>query len=367
MQSYIQKLGLALLLANTGIFTAFAMERFTTWLRSMSKSAAEQRAERQREQNDLTDLRFASFEGDVDTVKKLMSQGVDASKPNEFGQTPLQFAYNQRLLNAIREGTAETLAQVLQEGGYQLEARSSMDKTPLQEAASLGKGTMVKMLLDNGAKTETPNTYGATALHFAANFNPEKDYRGEWNDLDPMDVLLSAGADVDATTQRSGFIEGGRTPLFNALDGGYIPHIQKLIEAGADVNAARDDGKTALQYPIIQEKPDRFNALIFTVTPKEIQHIFPSIRVFAQRKHTGQSKDVGRLIIQELFKQLVTGKVARAKLYNPQITEQQLEAGIKLLRQSFNRVWNKTLGLQKGVKEEAKDVGLADVQESDAR
>ncbi|KAG8665143.1 uncharacterized protein FPOAC1_013121 [Fusarium poae] len=60
-----------------------------------------------------------------------------------------------------------------------------------------------------------------------------------------VERLLEAGADVNTAAAES----GGRTALQAASEGGYILVVERLLEAGADVNAAaaRSGGRTALQ------------------------------------------------------------------------------------------------------------------------
>ena len=71
---------------------------------------------------------------------------------------------------------------------------------------------------------------GTTALHWAV-YN---------DDADMVDRLVKAGADVNARN------DYGATPLSQAAVVGNVRVIRRLLSAGADVEAANADGQTAL-------------------------------------------------------------------------------------------------------------------------
>jgi ankyrin repeat protein len=53
-----------------------------------------------------------------------------------------------------------------------------------------------------------------------------------------VQALLQGGADVDKAR------DNGATPLYIASQNGHVPVVQALLQGGADVNKARDDGVT---------------------------------------------------------------------------------------------------------------------------
>ncbi|MCJ1360834.1 MAG: hypothetical protein MMC33_010843, partial [Icmadophila ericetorum] len=78
------------------------------------------------------------------------------------------------------------------------------------------------------------NHDGRTGLQVAA----------EGGHIEMVEKLLAAGADVNAAAGRY----GGRTALQAAAEGGHIEVVEKLLAAGADVNAAAGyEGRTGLQ------------------------------------------------------------------------------------------------------------------------
>ena len=84
-----------------------------------------------------------------------------------------------------------------------------------------------------GADLNARDMWGETPLHYAA-------MNGY---VDSINVLLEAGADVDA---REGFI--GNTPLHNAASCGHEEICKTLIRAGADLNARNKYGETPYGY-----------------------------------------------------------------------------------------------------------------------
>lgn len=64
--------------------------------------------------------------------------------------------------------------------------------------------------------------------------------------LEGIDALLSAGANIDLRDRKS-----GRTPLFHAMDNNHTLVAQTLVKAGALVTVANFAGQTTL--PIMVE------------------------------------------------------------------------------------------------------------------
>ncbi len=66
----------------------------------------------------------------------------------------------------------------------------------------------------------------------------------ENGDLTEVEKLLEAGADVNKQNN------DGETALFFAAEHGYVEIAEKLIEEGADVNVQNNNGGTTLMYAI---------------------------------------------------------------------------------------------------------------------
>lgn len=111
--------------------------------------------------------------------------------------------------------------------------------TALILAADAGDAELVDLLLDHDAdpnRTETggerPGDLQRSPLGSAARSG----------DLGTVERLLAAGADVDAAPSGDG------TPLMNASRYGYVPLVRRLLDAGADPDAViRGDGTPLIE------------------------------------------------------------------------------------------------------------------------
>lgn len=144
-----------------------------------------------------TALRIAVVLKDIESMRSLISAGVDVNEREEvFGTTPL--------LVAVTEG----------------------------ERANESTHEQVQVLLNAGAvaSLEVKNEEGQTALYVAAGSNK----------VETVNALLQAGADVNATNN------WGTTPLMKASSFGFDGCVAALIDAGADVSARNSFGETAI-------------------------------------------------------------------------------------------------------------------------
>ena len=113
-------------------------------------------------------------------------------------------------------------------------------------AVRAGDATALRTLLDAGQmKVDAPEPDGTTALHWAAHRD----------DLVAVDLLISAGADVNATN------DYGVTPLFLACTNVSAEVVARLLNAGAD-SEARTEGETALMTAVRTGSIDAVKLLI---------------------------------------------------------------------------------------------------------
>ena len=236
-----------------------------------------------------TDVADAAKRGDRAAVRTSLARKADVNAAHVDGSTALHWA--------VERDDAE-MADMLIRGGARITARTREGVTPLQLAATNGSAAMIDRLLKAGAKPNEPLTQARdTALMMAArtgatgairllveagaDVNAKETWGGTtalmWavseGHLEAARLLIAAGADVSA---RSNFVAAangrgfeGRTPLTNASDAkptefasgwltplmlaareGHIELSRLLVGAGADVNAAAGDGKTALALAI---------------------------------------------------------------------------------------------------------------------
>jgi len=158
--------------------------------------------------------------GRQDEVRKILSDGLNEAQRNE-------------LLNlAARHGQVEVMG-VLVEAGASPTATDKRGRTPLMAAVQSHKPEAIRFLIDNGADVNARDQLQGTALVRAA---------GSFGDLDSVQVLLSAGAEVNVQDKN------GMTPLMWAARWGDAPRVEALVEAGAKVAVRDNNGKSALDW-----------------------------------------------------------------------------------------------------------------------
>ncbi|MBM4190066.1 MAG: ankyrin repeat domain-containing protein [Betaproteobacteria bacterium] len=139
------------------------------------------------------------------------------------------------LFSAALSGDLEALRTALADPSAVSATEPESGDTALHVAARAGHLDGVDVLLKAGAAVDAKNGLGWTAL-FCAAYNHESDcgYPAI------IQRLIDAGADVNAR------IAFGLTPLMLAAGGGEAAVCKALLDAGAEVKAVNDSGRTAL-------------------------------------------------------------------------------------------------------------------------
>jgi ankyrin repeat protein len=245
-----------------------------------------------RPNNTFTPLLFAVLEGHIDAVRALLDGGADANDRTEEGVTALALAIinthfelaayllergaDPNASDALHElvqarsrpaptiilptptGRLSSLdlAQKMIATGANVNGRSKSGLTPALLAARYFDTSMLRLLSANGADLKARTPAGTTALMWAAGVDGNGgDEFGEAEDItQTVRLLLELGGDVNAANDK------GETALIGAAWRGVPPVVQRLIEAGAAL-----DAKTKQSYrfgpaqPVIkgeEEPPD---------------------------------------------------------------------------------------------------------------
>jgi ankyrin repeat protein len=132
------------------------------------------------------------------------------------------------LFQAVRNNDLPVLRTAVADKAN-LDARGPRQATLLMHAAAFGNPRSMKILLDAGADPNAKDSFGATALVWAA------------GDAAKAKLLVERGADVNAQTVQ------GRTPLIvAAAHDGNARTVRLLLNKGADIHAADAAGDTAM-------------------------------------------------------------------------------------------------------------------------
>ena len=166
-------------------------------------------------------------------AKKNLNEAIAiAVEPVEGGDGGGLYGTFTPLTAAAAFGNARDVKTLLARGAN-INARDPDGYTPLMRAANEGKPDNIKLLLANAADANATSAWGDTAVSLAG------------SDDDAVRALQAAGA------KKNPIAEGasdafGNTALILAAKQGDIKEMQRLIAAGADVNAANQAGNTAL-------------------------------------------------------------------------------------------------------------------------
>ena len=171
----------------------------------------------------------AAEHGDIATVRRILGDGADINVQDARGRTPV--------LAATHANQVETV-QALIQAGADVNIRDNLKDNVLLYAGAEGLLDILRLATAAGADTKVTNRFGGTALIPAAE-------RGHVAIVE--ELLTHSDVDVNHVNNL------GWTALLEAIvlsDGGpkHQQIVQMLIDHGADINIADNEGVTPLQH-----------------------------------------------------------------------------------------------------------------------
>ncbi|KAL8858999.1 MAG: hypothetical protein Q9178_004480 [Gyalolechia marmorata] len=197
-----------------------------------------------------TALHWAACRGSIETVETLLDHGANIAARNNMRET---------VLHACLRGTAhDGMVSLLLRYGVPIHGADLKGRTTLHEAARRGYGSIVKLLVDEGADLTLKNHKGWTPLEDAAAARQASAVevlleRHGVVRSPKVDILLK-GAHLRMAVSKQDYSEAerllgdpqihinssdqyGRTALHDAAEHGQIEIAKVLLERGASVNA----------------------------------------------------------------------------------------------------------------------------------
>jgi ankyrin repeat protein len=225
-----------------------------------------------------TALHWAVLHDDVELATRLLESGASPDTSNEYGVSPLYLACTNRssamvqallqagvkvnttllsgesvLMNCARTGAAEAVKLLLDAGADRNHAEPVSGQTALMWAAAAGHADIVKLLLASGADLHARTRHGIPTIPGTCRVCDWKVSTGDFTpllfaaqsgDIETAKTLLDAGADPDESTALHG------NSLVIASAGGHEELALYLIERGADIHSADENGITALHHAV---------------------------------------------------------------------------------------------------------------------
>jgi len=222
--------------------------------------------------NGFSPLLLAIINAHYDAAIELLNLGADPNLADEDGRTPLYAAVDMHTLPDSnlpwpselnnKHSSLDLIQELLARGANvnaqlkkQQPYRSKVDRgadtvlttgtTPLLRAAKAGDSQVVQLLLGKGADPKLTTKFGFTPVMVAAGLgDKEEDTTGrkktEAEAIASIQLCLDAGADINAANNQ------GDTALHGAAQKGYDQVVRFLAAHGAKLDAQDKKGRTPL-------------------------------------------------------------------------------------------------------------------------
>lgn len=181
-----------------------------------------------------------------DVVQSVLARGFDVNARGPNGENGLSMA--------LFEESDKVVKVLMAWPKTNVNALNSKGESPLMLAALRGQEAVAQRLIQKGADV---NKTGWTPLHYAASAGK----------LSLLKLLIENSAYIDAESPN------GTTPLMMAAMYGTGEAVDLLLQEGADPRLKNQQGMTALQFAQRGERPDAVKSLS---NPAAIQQARPA-------------------------------------------------------------------------------------------
>ena len=186
----------------------------------------------------ITPLMLAAYTSDAEIVKLLIAAGANVNAKRDNGDTALT-------MDGGNWKDDPAVSDLLIKAGADVNAQNNDGETALHKAVYKSRVSVVKTLLEHGAKTDIKDKDGDTPL-FAGNLS----YSDAMDTVQIVDLFLTHGADTEIVSKY------GNTLIFFAIEGRNKDLLVMLIKRGANVNATGKimgvDERSVLGYVLDQ-------------------------------------------------------------------------------------------------------------------
>lgn len=244
-----------------------------------------------RDGNGASPLHFAVFYDQLLLTQFLISRGADVNIINNEGKIPLHEVKSKKMANLLINCGADvnsskglaasdqyfyhTNGSLYRSYSYDFGNQANVDfsqgATPLHYATESNSYDLVELFIERGANLNTTDKQGKTSLHKVKSIKVAK-------------LLVKHGADINAKDN------SGCNPIHNASGGTFDPKVMNdivsaifppsltsktqseqidrksivsfLLEAGADINAKDNEGRSPIFYAIIGRELEVIELLI---------------------------------------------------------------------------------------------------------
>ena len=180
-----------------------------------------------RNKQNITALMLASFVGNRDAMKVLLSAGANKATENVVGNTWIHYA--------IHGDCSKDVLQSIIDAGADVNATNKQNCTALMLAGLKENVDAINVLLSAGADQTTEDANGDTWIHYAVHGDCSKEV---------LHSMIDLGADVNAANKRN------CTALMLACMKGNLDAINVLLSAGADRTIEDSKGNIWIHYAI---------------------------------------------------------------------------------------------------------------------